>query len=114
MQWRGSRQARWIPRTEGPAPTAESSAWACARAAFLRGDRWFEFVTPIGHGTGRSDGTRSPRTDLICEVENQGWHLRHVGYVDADAVAGTADRSAPARFVVIYLFQRTKLGPPTD
>lgn len=114
MQWWRGRQARWIPRPEGPPPTAESSAWARARAAFLRGDRWFEFVAPIGRGADRTDGTRPSQADLICEVENQGWHLRHVGYVDADAMAATAAGSAPGRLAAIYLFQRAKLGPPTD
>jgi hypothetical protein len=93
-----------------------------ARAAFRRGDGFFEVEIEVKRangavstrGSSSSSGQRRGRPDVLSQIEDEGFQLEHVGYVFIQTDATSPDRvlpegqvAVPRGFVQgIYLFRR--------
>jgi hypothetical protein len=99
-----------------------------ARAAFRRGDAFFEVAIEVNRPSGRSSARgsssnssqRSGRPDVLGQVEDEGFRLEHVGYVfietgptSTDPVLNSAQGTVTRGFVQgIYLFRRVEEVAP--
>jgi hypothetical protein len=95
-----------------------------ARAAFRRGDAFFEVAIEVNRPTGASaargsssrSGQRRGRPDVLGQIEEEGFRLEHVGYVFIQTDAAPPDRvpnagqgTVPRGFVQgVYLFRRAE------
>jgi len=95
-----------------------------ARAAFRRGDAFFEVEIEVkrasggvpARGSSSSGGQRRGRPDVLGQIEDEGFRLEHVGYAFIQTDATQPDRVPPAGqgtatrgFVQgIYLFRRVE------
>ena len=130
--------AEWArQQREAAAKNAADAAFAQsplgrARAAFLRGDRYFQAElevsaltgTPSMFGSSENEITRrGDQPDLLGRIEDEGWHLEHAGFVFVETGSTSTDRvfatgqGTVTRGVVtgVYLFRRVaQSAEPAD
>ena len=97
--------------------------WPPRAQAYARGDRFFQLSLEVGSLAGATSllGSSDNRIDstgdvgVLGQVEDEGWHLEHVGYVFVETGATSTNRllntgqGTVTRGVVqgVHLFRRT-------
>ena len=130
---RERQHADWMRRQEEAARKAEAdlafaeSPVGRARQAHARGDRLFQVELEVSQLTGvdsmfgsaENEITRSrTEPDLLGRIEDEGWHLEHVGYVfvetgstSTNAMFSTGQGTVTRGVVTgVYLFRRVERG----
>jgi hypothetical protein len=118
-----------LARRREDATFAESPR-GLARRAHEQGDEFFQIQLEVSRLSGESSffGSTSNSLrqgggpDLLSQIEGEGWHLEHAGYVFVETGATSSNRLLPTgqgtvtQGVVlgVYLFRRVEAARATD
>jgi hypothetical protein len=99
---------------------------AQAKRAHERGDRFFQLQMEVSRlagdpsffGASSNELAAGGGPGLLAEIEDEGWHLEHVGYAFVETGATSSNRLLPTGqgtvtqgvVVGVYLFRRVERG----